>query len=76
MIAADIQPIQNLSVLKRVSPDDITQQNEWGHWVVSKGLEAVEKRLGNALDVIVLVTRRLWPMFVLCHKFSMRCGLV
>ena len=47
MIAADIQPIQNLSVLKCVS-DDTILQNDWGRWVVEKGLDAVESRLGES----------------------------
>merc|ERR1719427_2089827 len=44
MIAADVQPVQNLSVLKHLSDDNAVQM-EWGRWVVESGLSAFEKSL-------------------------------
>ena len=41
MIAADIQPLQNLSVLKRISAEDNAAQERWGHWAVDKGLDTL-----------------------------------
>lgn len=42
LIAADIQPVQNLRVLKRVGPE---QKMEWGHWVIENGFKALERSL-------------------------------
>jgi len=44
MIVADIQPIQNLKVLKKVS-DDQTKRTEWAKYWIENGLEGVEKTL-------------------------------
>lgn len=43
MIAADIQPVQNLSVLRKVA--EFTDELAWGKWVVEKGFKTLEKSL-------------------------------
>lgn len=42
LIAADIQPIQNLKVLKFVGDE---RKMEFGHWVIDTGFQALEKSL-------------------------------
>ena len=41
IIASGIQPIQNLSVMKRHSPDP-KQQSEWAHYWIERGLQNLE----------------------------------
>jgi maleylacetoacetate isomerase len=41
IIACDIQPLQNLSVMRRISAD-ITIQKNWSHYWIQKGLETLE----------------------------------
>merc|ERR1712183_160393 len=42
LIAADIQPVQNLRVLKKVGAD---KKMEWGHWAIETGFKALERSL-------------------------------
>jgi len=41
MIASGIQPIQNLSVMRRHSSDPVAQ-SEWGHHWIQKGFDKLE----------------------------------
>jgi maleylacetoacetate isomerase len=41
IIACDIQPLQNLSVMRQISAD-ITAQKNWSHYWIQKGLETLE----------------------------------
>jgi len=43
LIAADIQPVQNLRVLKKAAP--VTDKMEWGHWAIENGFKALERSL-------------------------------
>ncbi|ORZ10251.1 maleylacetoacetate isomerase-like protein [Absidia repens] len=45
VIACDIHPLQNLSVLKHVAGPDMEKRSEWGNYWTSKGFEGLESML-------------------------------
>jgi len=45
VICADIQPVQNLKVLKKAGDD---RKMEWGHWAIHSGFVALEKMLAES----------------------------
>uniref|UniRef100_A0A6B2LHY1 Maleylacetoacetate isomerase n=1 Tax=Arcella intermedia TaxID=1963864 RepID=A0A6B2LHY1_9EUKA len=44
MLVADTQPLQNLRVLHKLSPDQ-AQRNAWAHWAISEGFQRFEKAI-------------------------------
>ena len=70
LIAADIQPVQNLRVLKKVGAEG---KMEWGHWVIENGFKALERSLETTAgkycygDEITMVDLCLVPQVRIFH---------
>ena len=73
IIAADIQPVQNLRVLKFVGDE---KKMELGHWTISNGFAALEKCLKTTAgkycygNEITMVDLCLIPQIFNAHRFK------
>lgn len=73
LIAADIQPVQNLKVLKYVGDD---RKMEFGHWAIETGLIALEKSLKDTAgkycygDEVTMVDLCLVPQIFNANRFK------
>lgn len=48
IIVADIQPVQNLRVMKKLSPTDTAPREQWAHYWITEGFKAVEAVLAKS----------------------------
>jgi len=73
LIAADIQPVQNLRVLKKVGAEN---KMEWGHWAIENGFKALERSLEKTAgkycygDELTMVDLCLVPQVYNANRFK------
>ncbi|XP_066934808.1 maleylacetoacetate isomerase-like [Clytia hemisphaerica] len=73
VIAADIQPVQNLRILKKVGSET---KMEWGHWAIHCGFVVLEKMLAETAgkycfgDEITMVDCCLAPQVYNANRFK------
>jgi maleylacetoacetate isomerase len=73
MIASDIQPIQNLRVLKK---HGLEHRKEWGSWIVNLGFKALEKEMQHCAgkycvgDEVTMADVCLVPQYYNAKRFD------